>query len=1077
MGATYRKDTYKGINVDIRTNYLTDAVAVEVKVDRSAGGPVVKTAKTPTLALLNTGATGGTTAPIVIQSGTYNEAGSGSWNMPTATWTAGTLPTSVTVTITRANGSTLVKTVSLGEVAGPHATRSEVMPANQAPVGSVTSPVNGDTAGTANGKLVVKGLVNDDLGQMNYVYAQLVKPGVSGGLVQGYHHMVYQNPGAWTIELNVASLGLTDGAYGLNIKYMDMQGNMSQERVDFVIDNTFPTFAINSPVNGSYVRGTVNLKAEIKDANDISKVLMNIGGISRSWNEGASTTITRTSNIFATNVDTTTLPDGAIHTTLRGTDGVGNVRYWNNNAATRQHVFYVDNTAPEVVTQTVPVNNAYITNGKLNLRFTVSDSGSGVKQVNIHIFQNNTTMLIVPLQHMGGDTWGVDGYDISSLADGTYSFVSRAQDNVGNTRVGTGTNHGTIIVDTTAPILTNVSLDKIVNVAGTNYTSAKLNNGKLRVTFTSNEPLKLVGTQAQFIGAINGNSATHWAHAKATGNTNEYYADIDLANFVGTDGLLLGKVFPNLQLRLRLVDLANNVHSTYYATDASGNTIQDDIDNVNDSRNVKITLDNVSPVASIEAPEITRSVNSLIKGVSTDQGSGVKSHWFEIIAPNGNYYYVNGVSQFNLADAKDNTPAKNPIVITDGEYRIRYVAEDHAKNRNDDPNYSNSAIHRMTIDTAAPDAPTITTPGARQYLNGAGVLNGWTAVADAVEYEVKYEFVGRATAYRTVAAPATSRTQTFSGTYQGPITISVRAKDAAGNWSAYSKSVTYNYDSINPETTIAVSDVVDGKFTVSGDATDKLRLNRVYVQLVSRVTGLRCGGTTISFVSANTNTSSWSVDYDLATLGANCPEGDFAAHVEVADMAGNRGSKGWTQNFMVAAPAPVEPTEPEPNPNPNPADPANPTNLGGSAAPTAAGAFTGSAFQRVVTLPTEEADDATEEDVLGAVDVRDTTSREQGEVLADTDVRKEWSLVNVILAGVTALISLIALAGIRKDSEKKAKVLRVLTLVPAIGAVVAVLLIEDFSAKLGWFNVWTTLFAAIIVVQAIVMASSKPADD
>jgi hypothetical protein len=180
---------------------------------------------------------------------------------------------------------------------------------------------------------------------------------------------------------------------------------------------------------------------------------------------------------------------------------------------------------------------------------------------------------------------------------------------------------------------------------------------------------------------------------------------------------------------------------------------------------------------------------------------------------------------------------------------------------------------------------------------------------------------------------------------------------------------------------------------------------------------------------------------------------------------------------MVAAPAPVEPTEPEPNPNPNPADPANPTNLGGSAAPTAAGAFTGSAFQRVVTLPTEEADDATEEDVLGAVDVRDTTSREQGEVLADTDVRKEWSLVNVILAGVTALISLIALAGIRKDSEKKAKVLRVLTLVPAIGAVVAVLLIEDFSAKLGWFNVWTTLFAAIIVVQAIVMASSKPADD
>lgn len=213
----------------------------------------------------------------------------------------------------------------------------------------------------------------------------------------------------------------------------------------------------------------------------------------------------------------------------------------------------------------------------------------------------------------------------------------------------------------------------------------------------------------------------------------------------------------------------------------------------------------------------------------------------------------------------------------------------------------------LPVDNTAPSVPTITAPGARQWFNGASTLNSWTASTDdsgvIAEYQVKYQFDGRPDAFRSVAGNQTSRTQTFTGSYQGPITISVRARDEAGNWSDFSAPVTYYYDSISPSTDINVSPVVEGVFTVSGTATDNLRLNRVYVQLVSRVTNQRCGGTTISFVDANTNTSAWSKTYDITTLGANCPEGNFAAHVEVADMAGNRGTAGWTPNFMVEAPA------------------------------------------------------------------------------------------------------------------------------------------------------------------------------
>lgn len=59
--------------------------------------------------------------------------------------------------------------------------------------------------------------------------------------------------------------------------------------------------------------------------------------------------ITRNSHTFSAVIDTKTLPDEPVHVTLRGTDGAGNTRYWNNNSANRQHVFIVDNTAPNDV--------------------------------------------------------------------------------------------------------------------------------------------------------------------------------------------------------------------------------------------------------------------------------------------------------------------------------------------------------------------------------------------------------------------------------------------------------------------------------------------------------------------------------------------------------------------------------------------------------------------------------------------------------------------------------------------------------------------------------------------------------
>jgi len=109
-------DDYRGIAVDLRVNHVTDADRILVRVDRSNGPAVTKTSKPGAtfLGIVNSGQAKSVTVPIVVQPGTYNEAGSSSWFKPIAVWTPGSLPTSVTVTIKRTFGPDLVTTLPIG---------------------------------------------------------------------------------------------------------------------------------------------------------------------------------------------------------------------------------------------------------------------------------------------------------------------------------------------------------------------------------------------------------------------------------------------------------------------------------------------------------------------------------------------------------------------------------------------------------------------------------------------------------------------------------------------------------------------------------------------------------------------------------------------------------------------------------------------------------------------------------------------------------------------------------------------------------------------------------------------------
>lgn len=316
-----------------------------------------------------------------------------------------------------------IRSVSAFGIDSAWATSPVIIYDYTAPTGDITFPADGQLVGLANenGKLVVRGTVQDNL-SMNRVGVQLVKPGVSGQIQYLYDHMVNQNPGTWEVTFDTKALNLTDGAYGINVYFVDMAGNVTTKHITFQLDNTYPSFAINTPANNATVAGTITINAEVTDANDITKLLMNIGGHAYSWANGSSATITRNGDIFSVTIDTTTLPDGPVYVVLRATDGAGNVRYWNNNANNRQHVFYVDNSAP-VVTDTFTVN--LLTNENKTLQPTVTDANSPLTYLwsvsDQKLLQGN------PSQPLNGTN-----LEIGSAPKGNYTVMLTVTDPAGN---------------------------------------------------------------------------------------------------------------------------------------------------------------------------------------------------------------------------------------------------------------------------------------------------------------------------------------------------------------------------------------------------------------------------------------------------------------------------------------------------------------------------------------------------------------------------------------------------------------------------------------------------------------------
>ncbi|MFA6776874.1 MAG: Ig-like domain repeat protein [Bacilli bacterium] len=328
-----------------------------------------------------------------------------------------------------------------------------------------------------------------------------------------------------------------------------------------------------------------------------------------------------------------------------------------------------------------------------------------------------------------------------------------------------------------------------------------------------------------------------------------------------------------------------------------------------DASPVYFEVDNTAPIARISSPsEDGKSFgkNVIITGEVDESETNLISHEFEITNPDGTQSFVADMTTNKFNHSFDLDTSKGI-----GMYTIKYTATDKASNTSSvirtlnvvDINNPKTTIevtpisngNNFTVRGIAEDEEKLNRVYVQLKNRTTGVNCGGTTIhlLDPVQQHAKWS--------RTYYLPEMKLDSNCYST--GNYAAHVEVVDNLGNRGSAGWTDNFYLDFTNPETTINVSTPVNGKFTVSGVATDNNKLNRVYIQLINRTTGVRCGGTTINLLtSINPKEAEWSREYssnELKNIEGCSALGNFAAHVSVTDNFGNNSSQGWTDDFLV----------------------------------------------------------------------------------------------------------------------------------------------------------------------------------
>lgn len=518
---------------------------------------------------------------------------------------------------------------------------------------------------------------------------------------------------------------------------------------------------------------------------------------------------------------------------------------------------------------------------------------------------------------------------------------------------------------------------------------------------------------------------------------------------------------------------------------------------------MQFTIDRTAPEVGLTAPTGTTNANSVeVKGWATDANMRYYACYITTNQP----IYAFGTNWSTGQEPKDagNSLADSACVTTwtsvnvgdssnpvalgnfdiadlpDGTYTIHMHAHDLAGNQNE-------ATTEFTIDRTAPTISSIiynASPSGTQvftdgYTNEKNFVFHLVSGDGTTRYQLKYwndiagsGFNGESHAWSPADISATGHMATL-GEYtdlftqeEGVHYFSFSACDAAGNCSSYSDPFVVTYDNTAPVVTVNSIDDIQlptNTQTITGTVAD-----------ANTVTGVEVstdGGATWQPATTVDGTN-WT--YDATGLSVET----YTVIARATDEAGNTSSDDtsspadyWT-TFTVTAVTP-----PNSNTNGNTGAGSNgvsQTSTNQFAAPgsTNASVLNANNNGNATTDTTPTTDEATDTDVLAATTTDSNKDGDtDGQVLAAEDTKGNWSVVNLVLAVVTIILSLGALLGLARKKDGTAA--RIMTLIPVAIAVTAFLMIENWTASMIWLNWWTVLYAVVLAVQVAIVSGLK----
>ena len=599
----------------------------------------------------------------------------------------------------------------------------------------------------------------------------------------GWRNMTGTEPN-WNKLINTSEL--TDGSHMLYVKTTDNSSHVTQQAIEFVVDNTKPSCSLVSPFPGAYIEGVYNFQVSASDSVGIDRVTLSV------FTDTVQTTFNKQTGYYENAINTLTVSDGIYQLVATAYDSSG------KETKSTMIDFRVDNNAPEMSVNNIQ-NGDYV-NGSFRFNVTVDDAF--LKEVHYAV---------------DGGSW-VDIDDVwntGEVLDGDHKVTFRAKDNAGHTTIQSVD----LIVDNNLPVCAvngpvngefiqeaysfrlsasdSVGIDRVeIHVFGSNF-SAIYSSTSGYFEFNSDTSIRKDGNYTCYAiahdksGKINVSESVHF---QVDNNApvirinhpqpESYLEEIEIMDVNATD-IFLDTVEYNLD-GTGWVPINQSLNTTRFsdgdhtlmvrAKDKAGHMTQQVLD---------VTIDNTDPYGAISSPVSGQflSGSPLFQIVASDI-VGIRDVKIDIFGSEKDMNYNSGSGYYEYRT--------DTTLIPDGKYSFNVSVDDlSGKSRLLGP-------RMFRVDNHAPDLE-VYNVNKNDIISGELMID-WMAndtFLDAVQYQVD------TTGWVNISTPLNT-----SAYEDGDHTLTIRAVDLSDKRAVESYPV--KIDNIGP--TCTINSPVDGEF-------------------------------------------------------------------------------------------------------------------------------------------------------------------------------------------------------------------------------------------------------------------------